>query len=136
MLVALPSPRPKVRPEIPTAVRPAPAAGMTPPPMPVPVQPAAPVLVPVQPAAPAHPQSSPHLPRAHSTDGLFGTIRRLGVALSEASGATLLFYLLLIAFLAVQDRIDRNDPKLALAPLFGEPDLAFEPPPHRGDQVP
>jgi hypothetical protein len=31
-------------------------------------------------------------------------------------------------FLVVQDRIDRSDPKLALAPLFPDPDLDFPPP--------
>ena len=30
-------------------------------------------------------------------------------------------------FLLIQDRIDRNDPKLAFAPLYAEPDLPFEP---------
>lgn len=54
--------------------------------------------------------------------------KRLGLTITEASGATFLLYLLLVAFLAVQDRIDRNDPKLALAPLYGEPDLPFDAP--------
>jgi hypothetical protein len=33
-----------------------------------------------------------------------------------------------IGFMALQGRIDRNDPKLALAPVFADPDLAFRPP--------
>jgi hypothetical protein len=37
--------------------------------------------------------------------------------------------LLVVAFLAVQNRIDRGDPKLALAPTFADPDLEFRPPP-------
>jgi hypothetical protein len=36
---------------------------------------------------------------------------------------------LLLLFLLLQDRIDRRDPKLALAPEHGEPDLPFERPP-------
>jgi hypothetical protein len=31
-----------------------------------------------------------------------------------------------IGFIGVQNRIDRNDPKLALAPLNAEPDLTFD----------
>ena len=37
--------------------------------------------------------------------------------------------LLVLAFLAIQNRIDRSDPKLALAPTFADPDLEFRPPP-------
>jgi predicted phage tail protein len=37
--------------------------------------------------------------------------------------------LLVLAFLAIQNRIDRSDPKLALAPAFADPDLEFRPPP-------
>ena len=41
--------------------------------------------------------------------------------------------LLVLAFLAIQNRIDRSDPKLALAPTFADPDLEFRPPP--GDDL-
>jgi hypothetical protein len=34
----------------------------------------------------------------------------------------------LIGFMGLQGRIDRNDPKLALAPVFADPDLEFRPP--------
>jgi hypothetical protein len=37
--------------------------------------------------------------------------------------------LMMAGFFALQDRIDRRDPKLALAPVHSEPDLAFLPPP-------
>jgi hypothetical protein len=30
-------------------------------------------------------------------------------------------------FFWMQSRIDRNDPKLALAPMYAEPDLDFDP---------
>ncbi len=32
-----------------------------------------------------------------------------------------------MVFFAVQDRIDRNDPKLVLAPVYADPDLDFAP---------
>jgi hypothetical protein len=35
---------------------------------------------------------------------------------------------LVMCFFAVQNRIDRNDPKLGLAPVFADPDLEFRPP--------
>jgi hypothetical protein len=38
-----------------------------------------------------------------------------------------LVLLVAIAFLIAQDRIDRNDPKLALAPVHGHQELAFKP---------
>ena len=41
--------------------------------------------------------------------------------------ASLIF--LVLGFLAVQNRIDRSDPKLALAPVHADPDLEFLPPP-------
>ena len=40
--------------------------------------------------------------------------------------------LLVIAFLIIQDRIDRKDPKLALAPVYAEADLQFT---QRGDEL-
>jgi len=36
-------------------------------------------------------------------------------------------------FLMLQDRIDRSDPKLALAPVHADPDLGFGPPDAAGD---
>jgi hypothetical protein len=36
---------------------------------------------------------------------------------------------LVLGFLLVQSRIDRSDPKLALAPVHADPDLEFVPPP-------
>jgi hypothetical protein len=37
--------------------------------------------------------------------------------------------MIVFAFLGIQGRIDRSDPKLALAPLHADPDLEFLPPP-------
>jgi hypothetical protein len=33
---------------------------------------------------------------------------------------------IVMCFFAIQNRIDRNDPKLGLAPAFADPDLEFE----------
>ena len=111
-VVATPTPAPSVA--VPTPVpapRPAPA-------------PAPPVTVhrPVHHAPPAPP----------ARPELVEQVRRAGLALSEGSAAAFLLYLVLALFLAVKNRIERNDPKLALAPVYGEPDLAFEAPPNPG----
>ena len=53
-------------------------------------------------------------------------------AVAEASAFPLLLLLLVLVFLIVQDRIDRRDPKLALAPVYPDPDLPFLPPSVRG----
>lgn len=50
---------------------------------------------------------------------------------AKRSSYLLLLLLIVLAFLAVQDRIDRKDPKLALAPRAPDLDLHFEPPPSR-----
>jgi hypothetical protein len=42
-------------------------------------------------------------------------------------GIPLLLLLLVLLFLAMQDRIDRNDPKLALAPVHSHQELPFRP---------
>jgi hypothetical protein len=70
-----------------------------------------------------------------STSGFVPSLKRVGVAVSEGSAAASALYLVVVLFLAVQDRIDRNDPKLALAPVFGVPDLPFESPPRPGDEA-
>ena len=78
-----------------------------------------------------------HKPAASSqtTAVVLEQLRRVGVTITEGSAASLVLYLVLVGFLAVQDRIDRNDPKLALAPVYGERDLPFDAPPP-GDETP
>ena len=49
-------------------------------------------------------------------------------AIVTRSSFPILLVLVVVAFLIVQDRIDRKDPKLALAPVYAEPDLPFAPP--------
>jgi hypothetical protein len=62
-------------------------------------------------------------------------IRNLGAAakviVANADKSVFPSSLLLVVglFLLVQKRIDRGDPKLALAPAFADPDLEFRPPP-------
>ena len=38
---------------------------------------------------------------------------------------------MVLCFFGVQSRIDRNDPKLGMSPIDGDPDLKFGPPPTR-----
>jgi hypothetical protein len=49
----------------------------------------------------------------------------MGRSTAVHGGFPLGVLLLLLLFLLLQDRIDRRDPKLALAPEHGEPDVRF-----------
>jgi hypothetical protein len=62
------------------------------------------------------------VPSAQWADAL----RLLGSA-GRNGAPPILVLLVAIAFLAAQDRIDRNDPKLALAPVHGHQELMFKP---------
>jgi hypothetical protein len=55
-----------------------------------------------------------------------GKLQRIAVQVLAKSGFPLLLLLVIAIFLIVQDRIDRKDPKLALAPVYADPNLAFE----------
>ncbi len=50
----------------------------------------------------------------------------------DKTGFPLLLILLVAGYMAVQNRLDRRDPKLALAPVHADRDLEFLPPPRRG----
>jgi hypothetical protein len=57
-------------------------------------------------------------------------------AVSKAGGGTgfpLLLLVLVAFFLMAQSRMDRRDPKLALASVVADDNLQFGPPPSRGD---
>jgi hypothetical protein len=54
-----------------------------------------------------------------------GALRLLGAA-GRTGAPPILILLVAFAFLAAQDRIDRNDPKLALAPVHGHQELTFK----------
>jgi hypothetical protein len=63
----------------------------------------------------------------HGRDGLLETLRQ---TIGEAAKRTAFPLLLLIAmfvFVLLQNRLDRRDPKLALAPIHSTPDLPFSP---------
>lgn len=46
----------------------------------------------------------------------------------------LMLILIVLLFLLLQNRMDRNDPKLAMAPAYGSSDLEFESPNNGGDE--
>ncbi|HVE98925.1 MAG TPA: hypothetical protein VNA12_07075, partial [Mycobacteriales bacterium] len=69
------------------------------------------------------------LPAGPVADG--GTaqaVRRIATAVAKGAAFPFLLLLLVLLFLLVQHEIDRRDPKLALAPVYAEHDLAFSPP--------
>ncbi|MDP8975474.1 MAG: hypothetical protein M3N28_03750, partial [Actinomycetota bacterium] len=78
------------------------------------------------PAAVASPQTQtqpPRTPRRPSGQPADGGTTALEI-LAEVAGKTafpMILVLIVVLFLAIQDRIDRNDPKLALAPVRSEP---------------
>ena len=52
---------------------------------------------------------------------------RLAKDAAKKSAIPVVLLAVVIAFLLVQHHVDRSDPKLAMAPVFAEPDLAFPP---------
>ncbi|HEX2084159.1 MAG TPA: Ig-like domain-containing protein [Solirubrobacteraceae bacterium] len=89
-----------------------------------------------QPERRPEPPSAPAPPAAEPEDegGNFATraVANAVKAIAEhpdKSVFPLSLLLLVLGFLAIQNRIDRSDPKLALAPTFADPDLEFRPPP-------
>ena len=51
---------------------------------------------------------------------------------ADKTGFPLLLLLIVIGYMAFQNRLDRRDPKLALAPVHADRDLEFRPPPRLG----
>jgi hypothetical protein len=99
------------------AVRRAPA---TPPPT------AAPAPTPAPPA----PVPAP-LPSPSPVPEIIHEAGKVVTAASKTAAFPLILLALVVLFLAVQDQIDRRDPKLAQAPVQAGEDLAFGPPPTR-----
>lgn len=56
-------------------------------------------------------------------------VLRIAGAVAERSTLPMSLLLVVTLFLLVQDRVDRNDPKLALAPVYPDPELSFGPRP-------
>lgn len=73
-------------------------------------------------------------PGAAGTAGVADAIREVGLATVKKTAFPFFLLLIVLMFLLIQDRIDRRDPKLALAPVYRDPDLDFEPPPSRWNQ--
>jgi hypothetical protein len=67
--------------------------------------------------------------RALAGESLPARLQVMGQNWVRHGGFPLAALLLLGLFLLLQDRVDRRDPKLALAPEYPEPDLLFDPPP-------
>lgn len=60
-------------------------------------------------------------------DSRWRAVLRVVDAAAAVGGIPLLLMMLVLLFLALQDRIDRNDPKLALAPVHSHQALPFRP---------
>jgi hypothetical protein len=57
--------------------------------------------------------------------GIDTQLAKLATAAVKRGAIPVALIVIVVAFLLVQDRLDRNDPKLALAPVHPEPDLPF-----------
>ncbi len=116
---------------------------------PAPIQPALPaadgmIVIPVPVPAPAPADTNaparPSTRAIHAADAKSAeqhdstslNLKRLAIVTAKGSAFPLGLLVLVLLFLLVQDRIDRKDPKLALAPVHAEPDLGFSPAPTRG----
>jgi hypothetical protein len=80
----------------------------------------------------------PSLPVVHDplTNNVSHAVQNAINAVSRAGGGTgfpLLLLVIVGLFLMAQSRMDRRDPKLAFASVAAEDNLAFRPPPSRGD---
>ncbi|HTW19170.1 MAG TPA: Ig-like domain-containing protein, partial [Mycobacteriales bacterium] len=71
------------------------------------------------------------------TDDIVGAVHGALRSISSAGGGTgfpLLLIAVVLVFLVVQNRIDRRDPKLALASVAADDTVEFQPPPSRRDR--
>jgi hypothetical protein len=80
----------------------------------------------------------PGLPVIHDplTNNVSHAVQNVINAVSKAGGGTgfpLMLLILVVIFLMAQSRMDRRDPKLALASVAADDNLQFGPPPSRGD---
>jgi hypothetical protein len=69
------------------------------------------------------------------TENVAGAVQGVVDAVAKAGGGTgfpLMLLLVVLAFLLMQNRIDRRDPKLALASVAADDTVEFLPPPSRG----
>jgi hypothetical protein len=66
---------------------------------------------------------------AHAVTAALGKAVTMVAKNADKSVFPFSLILIVFGFLGIQSRIDRSDPKLALAPLTADPDLEFSPPP-------
>ena len=71
----------------------------------------------------------PALLPSRGEDDVAETILDVGLQTVKKSAFPFFLLLIVLLFLVVQDRIDRRDPKLALAPVYRDVALSFTPPP-------
>ena len=104
-------------------------------PKPVPAPPAAPKSEPAdeKPAPAARetrpPAMAPAAPtrKPRADDGFFTNLREAVGEVAERAAFPLILLAAMVLFLLLQNRLDRRDPKLALAPVHSSPDLRFHP---------
>ena len=78
------------------------------------------------PAAAPHGTATPAL-LEHQPRITWDSLRTAVVAASKKTAVPAGLLLLIGLFLAVQNRLDRRDPKLALAPVYADPGVSFVP---------
>lgn len=66
-------------------------------------------------------------------DAVAAGVQQVAMALVAQRQVSVGVLIVVAAFLLVQDRLDRSDPKLAAAPLVPLPDLPYEPPTNHED---
>ena len=87
---------------------------------------------PSRPVVDAKPKAEPRNPVSRALGAAVDAARNAAGVVADHPDKSVFpgaLLLLVLGFLAVQNRLDRGDPKLALAPDFADPDLEFRPPP-------
>jgi hypothetical protein len=87
-----------------------------------------------QPGMTAPPSALPTPPGADGVRKLLKKIAKVAAEVGKRSAFPSSLLMLVLGFLSVQNRIDRRDPKLALAPVYPTPDLPFSPDAGEGDR--
>ena len=80
-----------------------------------------------------YPVVHPNRVTAAVSSAVQGVVHAVGAA-GGGTGFPLLLIGLVMIFLLVQNRIDRRDPKLALASIAADDTVEFQPPPSRRDR--
>jgi hypothetical protein len=83
-------------------------------------------------AAPKRAHTSAATADIGAHEPLADTVRHVAAEVAKRSTIPITLLVIVVLFLLVQDRLDRNDPKLALAPVYPDPELSFGPNPFAG----